>query len=73
MDYHAEPTYANQLWQARKIAATQGPEELRRHALVGQMCRCGNCFCCAALFVYSELKRASKTAPRSRPSGTVVG
>ena len=56
MSTHIEPTYENQLWQARKIVAEQGAEELRRHALVGMQCHCGDCFCCAAQQVYEELK-----------------
>ena len=50
-----EPTFANQLREARKILETQGPEALRNpHALTGSICGCKNCFCCAALAVYHQ-------------------
>lgn len=51
----AEPTFFNQLREARKILETQGPEALRNpHALTGAICGCKACFCCAALAVYIQ-------------------
>jgi hypothetical protein len=52
---HDEPTYENQLREARKLLADKGPNALRDpHALIGRQCGCGNCFCCAALQVLRE-------------------
>jgi hypothetical protein len=52
-----EPTYDNQLAQARKMLAEDGREKLARHASVGSMCGCNNCFCCAARQVLREANR----------------
>lgn len=50
-----EPTFANQLSEARKILETEGAEALRNpHALTGAICGCKACFCCAALSVYYQ-------------------
>jgi len=47
--------FAAQINTARKLANEKGIEALRNpHALIGKMCRCGDCFCCAALLVYTE-------------------
>lgn len=52
---HNEPTYANQLWHARKVLNEQGREALENpHAITGRECGCGECFCCAAVQVLSE-------------------
>lgn len=52
-----EPTYENQLWHARKLLSEKGIEALRNpHALIGEKCGCGTCFCCAALTVYREAR-----------------
>ena len=54
-----EPTYGNQLRRARELLAREGREALNNpHAMIGRQCRCGQCFCCAALQVWNE------TAPR---------
>jgi hypothetical protein len=54
---HSEPTYENQLWHARKLAAESGLEALNNpHAMIGRTCGCGSCFCCAAAQVYREMK-----------------
>lgn len=51
-DQHAEPTYDNQLWHARKLLAEKGREALENpHAATGRQCGCGTCFCCAAVEV----------------------
>jgi hypothetical protein len=52
---HSEPTYANQLFQARKLLNDKGREALNNpHAMTGRMCGCGSCFCCAAVEVLNE-------------------
>jgi CDGSH-type Zn-finger protein len=52
------PTWENQLAKARKLAAKDGIEALNNpHAMTGRICRCGDCFCCAALAVYEELRK----------------
>ena len=58
-----EATYQNQLAEARKVARERGLEALNNpHAMTGRICGCRNCFCCAALEVYNELRKAkSKT------------
>jgi len=49
------PTYANQLAAARRILKEKGREALRNpHALIGKVCKCGGCFCCAARQVVAE-------------------
>lgn len=46
------PTYENQLWTAAELLVTKGREALSNpHAMIGEMCGCGDCFCCAALEV----------------------
>jgi hypothetical protein len=56
-----EPTFQNQLREARKILETQGPEALRNpHALTGKNCGCKACFCCAAFIVYAQTKGKRK-------------
>lgn len=50
-----QPTFENQLREARKILETQGPEALRNpHASIGAICKCKACFCCAAYMVYHQ-------------------
>ena len=51
MTDHSEPTYENQLWHANRLLKEEGIKGLRGYADVGRMCRCGTCFCCAALEV----------------------
>lgn len=52
-----EPTWENQLWQARRLAKEKGLGALNDpHAMTGRTCGCKGCFCCAALEVYNELK-----------------
>lgn len=52
---HNEPTYENQLWQARKLLAEKGRDALNNpHAMIGRTCKCGSCFCCAAAQVIQE-------------------
>jgi hypothetical protein len=59
---HSEPTYTNQLWHARKLLAEKGLEALYNpHAMVGRICGCKSCFCCAALQVYTEAKSGYMT------------
>lgn len=54
-----EPTWENQLWQARRLLKEKGLEALYNpHAMTGRICRCGQCFCCAALQVYYETKKS---------------
>src|ERR1700690_1149210 len=54
-DEHSEPTYANQLWHARRLLNEQGRKALENpHAAIGRSCGCGTCFCCAALEVLNE-------------------
>lgn len=53
---HDEPTYENQLFHARRLLAEKGPEALNNpHAMIGRICGCGDCFCCAALEVLEEV------------------
>jgi|SRR5205809_3496495 len=59
----SEPTWENQLSAARKLAADKGLSALNNpHAMTGRICRCGSCFCCAALAVYNELTAKSDHA-----------
>jgi hypothetical protein len=52
---HSEPTYANQLFHARKLMNEKGREALENpHAMTGRTCGCGACFCCAAVEVLNE-------------------
>ena len=60
---HDAPTWANQLQRARKLLAEKGESELNNpHAMTGKICKCEQCFCCAALYVLNEYKRT-----RSKP------
>ncbi len=62
-DRHAAPTWKNQLWQARRLAEEKGLEALNNpHAMTGRKCGCRDCFCCAALAVYDELKAKAGVA-----------
>jgi len=63
---HDEPTYENQLWHARKLAAEQGVPALYQHARVGQSCSCNTCFCCAALAVLAEHQYDAEAAHAAR-------
>ncbi len=50
-----EPTYKNQLIEARKLLAEKGKEALYNpHGMIGKTCGCKGCFCCAAYQVYLE-------------------
>ena len=52
---HRDPTWANQLWQANKIADEKGIDALDNpHGMIGRACGCGDCFTCAAAFVVNE-------------------
>jgi hypothetical protein len=53
-----EPTWQNQLAHARQLLADKGVNELQRHAMVSlhNRCFCKQCFCCAALFVLTEVE-----------------
>lgn len=56
-----EPTFDNQLWTAAELLVNQGMNALENpHAATGRMCKCGSCFCCAALDV---LNRAREVQP----------
>lgn len=56
-----EPTFINQLAEARRVLETEGPEALRNpHALTGAICRCKACFCCAAFVVYRQAIKGEK-------------
>jgi hypothetical protein len=59
-DPRDEPTWANQLWHARRLLREKGMGELRRHASVSRDNPHGscNCFCCAALYVEREYAKA---------------
>lgn len=46
--------------QARAYARQHGIHQLDRHAAVGQGCKCGHCFCCAALKVVNQVKSSPK-------------
>ena len=64
---HSEPTHANQLWHARKLASEKGLEALRNpHALIGMDCGCGTCFCCAAYQVVTEIERQDARQRKAR-------
>jgi len=66
MDSHAEPTYENQLWHARKLLAEKGRGALDNpHGMTGRTCGCGSCFCCAAAEVVRMYDK--------RPKGTFPG
>ena len=61
---HDEPTYANQLWHARKLLAEKGAEAVNNpHAMIGRTCGCKDCFCCAAAEVYAETKQPATLVP----------
>lgn len=52
------PSYPNQIYQAARLLAEKGFEALRNpHALTGESCGCGSCFCCAALEVLTKAKK----------------
>lgn len=64
---HDEPTFENQLWQARRLAQEKGIEALNNpHAMTGRICGCGSCFCCAALAVYNELTKVQGNVIQQR-------
>ena len=53
----SSPTYHNQLYQAANLLSEQGFAALSNpHALTGESCGCGSCFCCAALEVLTKAK-----------------
>lgn len=45
-----------QIERARVLGVQAGTEGLWRHAMVGRMCGCRDCFCCAAMRVLDELR-----------------
>jgi hypothetical protein len=47
--------WAEQIERARALGAEQGTAGLWRHAMVGRMCGCHDCFCCAAMQVRDEM------------------
>ncbi len=56
------PTYENQLWLAAELLVQKGIESLSNpHAMIGRDCKCGSCFCCAALEVYKIAKDVEVT------------
>ncbi len=58
-----EPTWENQIKRARQLAADKGLEALNNpHAMTRRKCGCRDCFCCAALAVYYELKAKAGVA-----------
>ena len=55
------PTWENQIWHARKLLQDKGREALNNpHAMIGRQCGCGECFCCAALYVLREHDKGAK-------------
>ena len=54
--------YLIQLKKARRMLDEEGFQSLKRHAAVGRMCGCGDCFCCAALEVSRDKLRREKEA-----------
>jgi hypothetical protein len=52
------PTWENQRWHARELLRLKGRAALNNpHAMIGRICGCHACFCCAALH---ELERAER-------------
>lgn len=52
------PTWENQLRKARALLHSKGLNALLNpHASTGRICRCHDCFCCAALQVYNEARK----------------
>jgi hypothetical protein len=48
----SEPTYANQLWHAERVATEKGKDALLNpSAYTGKICGCKTCYCCAAYAV----------------------
>ena len=61
MNNHTEPAYKNQLWHAERLLSEHGITALKHpHAMIGRDCKCGECFCCAALEVYNDNKDKSQ-------------
>ena len=57
MKFTERPTFENQLIRARQLLKEQGLNALYSpHAATGKLCKCGDCFCCAALIVWNESK-----------------
>lgn len=60
MRNHDAPTFENQLLHASRLLAEKGRDALDNpHGMIGRMCRCGSCFCCAAAKIvktYDEAK-----------------
>lgn len=51
-------TFADMLHNARRILREKGIHALYNpHAATGKICRCGNCFCCAAWQVWCEARK----------------
>ena len=56
------PTWQNQLWKAAELLVEKGADALKNpHAMIGQTCKCGDCFCCAALEVYNDAAKQFAT------------
>lgn len=45
------PCYRNQITEAQHLLQKEGRKELQRHAAIGTICGCRDCFCCAASHV----------------------
>jgi len=52
--------WAEQIKRARALGDEQGIKGLRRHLLVGRMCGCSECFCCAAVHVLDEMNEHAR-------------
>lgn len=50
----AKRFYETQIEWCQETLRTAGADALRRHAAVGAICLCGDCFCCAARKVLRE-------------------
>lgn len=51
------------LARAREIITAQGREALNTpHARIGRSCKCGDCFCCAALAVVRQHDEQARIA-----------
>ena len=51
------PTFNNQIYRAAELLVDGGLDAVNNpHAMIGRECKCGTCFCCAALWVYDKAK-----------------
>jgi hypothetical protein len=59
------PTWENQLWRAAELLVHEGIEAVRNpHAMIGEDCKCGTCFCCAAMEI---VRRAAEVPAVAAP------